>query len=86
MNTNKVVYGLSIGLIVALIIVAIIFIVLDVKKSHHPPHPHPHPPHPPHPYPNNIGGQTDKHGCYTSAGYKWCKKKNKCVKSWKDNC
>ena len=87
MKTNKVVYGLSIAIIVVLLIVAIVFIILDVKKSgkHHP---HPYPPHPPHPgpYPNNIGGETDKHGCYISAGYKWCKKKKKCIKPWEEHC
>ena len=88
MKTNTVVYGLSIAIIVILLIVAIVFIILDVKKSNKPPHPHPHPPRPPHPrpYPNNIGGETDKHGCYISAGYKWCKKKKKCIRPWEERC
>ena len=89
MKTNTVVYGLSIAIIVILLIVAIVFIILDVKKSNKPPHPHPHPhPYPPHPrpYPNNIGGETDKHGCYISAGYKWCKKKKKCIRPWEERC
>jgi len=87
MKTNTVVYGLSIAIIVILLIVAIVFIILDVKKSNKPPHPHPHP-YPPHPrpYPNNIGGETDKHGCYISAGYKWCKKKKKCIRPWEERC
>ena len=85
MKTNTVVYGLSIAIIVILLIVAIVFIILDVKKSNKPPHPHPYPPHP-RPYPNNIGGETDKHGCYISAGYKWCKKKKKCIRPWEERC
>lgn len=86
MNSNKIIYGLSIGIIVALLIVAIVFIILDVKKSkkhHHPPQPAPSP-HP-QPYPNNIGGETDKHGCYTSAGYQWSKKEKRCVRPWLEN-
>jgi len=87
MKTNTVVYGLSIAIIVILLIVAIVFIILDVKKSNKPPHPHPHPyPPNPRPYPNNIGGETDKHGCYISAGYKWCKKKKKCIRPWEERC
>jgi len=85
MKTNNVVYGLSISIIVVLLIVAIVFIILDVKKSNK--HHH-HPPHPPHPrpYPNNIGGETDKHGCHIPAGYKWCKKKKKCIRPWEEHC
>ena len=87
MKTNTVVYGLSIAIIVILLIVAIVFIILDVKKSNKHPHPHPHPyPPRPRPYPNNIGGETDKHGCYISAGYKWCKKKKKCIRPWEEHC
>ena len=87
MKKNNLIYGFSIAIIVSLLIVAIVFIILDVKKSnknhhhHHPPHPIP-----PRPYPNNIGGETDKHGCHISAGYKWCKKKKKCIRPWEEKC
>ena len=86
MKTNNIVYGFSISIIVVLLIVAIVFIVLDVKKSNK--HHHHHPPHPlpPRPYPNNIGGETDKHGCHISAGYKWCKKKKRCIREWEEDC
>ena len=86
MKKNNLIYGFSIAIIVSLLIVAIVFIILDVKKSnknhhHHPPHPIP-----PRPYPNNIGGETDKHGCHISAGYQWCKKKKKCIRPWEEKC
>jgi hypothetical protein len=28
------------------------------------------------------GADRDDHGCIPSAGYQWCGKENKCVKSW----
>ena len=86
MNSNKVVYGLSISIIVVLLIVAIVFIVIDVTKSNKSHHPHHHPFPPPTPSRNNIGGNTDRHGCLTSAGYKWCKKKMRCIRPWEENC
>ena len=33
-----------------------------------------------------IGGQTDIHGCYGSAGYSWCAVKNKCLRTWEEPC
>jgi len=82
MKTNTVVYGLSIAIIVILLIVAVVFIVLDVKKSNKPPYHLRNP----RPYPNNIGGETDKYGCHISAGYKWCKNKKKCIRPWEEHC
>jgi len=29
----------------------------------------------------SIGGDTDEHGCYISAGYSWCETKNRCISS-----
>jgi hypothetical protein len=29
-----------------------------------------------------VGGDKDVHGCIPSAGYQWCGKENKCVRSW----
>ena len=29
-----------------------------------------------------IGDDKDAHGCIPSAGYQWCGKENKCVRSW----
>ncbi|WP_394825742.1 hypothetical protein [Pendulispora albinea] len=34
---------------------------------------------PPAPMP---GSDRDPHGCIGSAGYQWCAKENKCVRSW----
>ncbi len=33
-----------------------------------------------------IGGQRDKHGCLTPAGYSWCEIKNKCLRVWEEPC
>lgn len=33
-----------------------------------------------------IGGDKDKHGCLTGAGYQWCESRNKCVRAWEDYC
>ncbi len=33
-----------------------------------------------------IGGDTDNHGCLIAAGYSWCDAKNKCIRSWEENC
>jgi hypothetical protein len=29
-----------------------------------------------------VGNDKDRHGCMPSAGYQWCSKENKCVRSW----
>ncbi len=34
------------------------------------------------PEPRRIGGDRDEHGCYRSAGYRWCARENQCVRSW----
>lgn len=31
-----------------------------------------------------IGGNTDAHGCLTSAGYSWNTAKNACTRAWED--
>ncbi|MDD5041798.1 MAG: S-layer homology domain-containing protein [Candidatus Peribacteraceae bacterium] len=33
-----------------------------------------------------IGGQIDAYGCYTSAGYRWCDAKQKCIRIWEEKC
>ncbi len=35
---------------------------------------------------NVIGGQKDEHGCLIGAGYTWCESKEKCIKSWEEDC
>lgn len=40
----------------------------------------------PTPQPQQIGGQTDEHGCYISAGYSWCTIKQKCLRIWEEPC
>jgi hypothetical protein len=32
--------------------------------------------------PTMVGGDKGAHGCIPSAGYQWCGKENKCVRSW----
>ncbi|WP_394846768.1 hypothetical protein LZC95_04800 [Pendulispora brunnea] len=34
------------------------------------------------PAPPMPGSDRDAHGCIGSAGYQWCAKENKCVRSW----
>lgn len=36
--------------------------------------------------PTLVGGDKDVHGCYTAAGYSWCGAKQKCIRSWEENC
>ncbi|MDD5026441.1 MAG: S-layer homology domain-containing protein [Candidatus Peribacteraceae bacterium] len=36
--------------------------------------------------PQQIGGQKDAYGCYTSAGYSWCAAKQKCIRAWEEKC
>lgn len=33
-----------------------------------------------------VGGDRDEHGCIGSAGYSWCEEKQKCLRSWEENC
>ena len=33
-----------------------------------------------------IGGETDEHGCVIPAGYSWCESKQKCLRTWEENC
>jgi putative hemolysin len=35
---------------------------------------------------NIIGGETDEHGCLIAAGYSWCEAKQKCLRTWEENC
>jgi len=36
--------------------------------------------------PAAIGGDKDEHGCYIAAGYSWCESKQKCLRTWEENC
>ena len=33
-----------------------------------------------------IGGDQDEHGCYLMAGYRWCESKQKCLRTWEEDC
>jgi plastocyanin len=33
-----------------------------------------------------VGNDRDVHGCIGSAGYSWCEIKQKCLRSWEENC
>jgi len=33
-----------------------------------------------------VGGDRDEHGCIGSAGYSWCENKQKCLRSWEEEC
>lgn len=33
-----------------------------------------------------VGGDKDEHGCLVSAGYSWCEPKQKCLRSWEEEC
>ena len=35
---------------------------------------------------HGIGGKKDEGGCYISAGYHWCAKKQKCIRPWEETC
>lgn len=37
-------------------------------------------------YSIKLGGEKDKHGCYTMAGYSWCESKQKCIRIWEEDC
>jgi hypothetical protein len=36
--------------------------------------------------PELIGGQKDERGCLIPAGYSWCEAKQKCLRTWEENC
>ena len=33
-----------------------------------------------------IGGETDDNGCLIAAGYSWCESKQKCLRTWEEEC
>ena len=33
-----------------------------------------------------VGNDSDAHGCKASAGYSWCDVKQKCLRTWEENC
>lgn len=33
-----------------------------------------------------IGGDQDEHGCLIAAGYSWCESKQKCLRTWEEEC
>jgi putative hemolysin len=33
-----------------------------------------------------MPGDLDEHGCYTPANYSWCEAKQKCLRTWEENC
>ncbi len=49
------------------ILIAILFSTLSACKAKHE---------------TMVGDDKDAHGCIPSAGYQWCDKGNKCVRSW----
>ena len=49
------------------ILIAILFSTLSACKAKHE---------------RMVGDDKDAHGCIPSAGYQWCGKENKCVRSW----
>ena len=36
--------------------------------------------------PQQIGGDMDEHGCFPSAGYRWCASQCRCVRPWEVRC
>ncbi len=34
----------------------------------------------------DVGGDTDEHGCIASAGYEWCESLQECIRSWETEC
>ena len=82
----QVINGFLITMVLALIITAIVFIIIDsTKKNHHHNH-HNHPNHPNHHRTHEIGNDRDKHGCLISGGYRWCHPKQRCIKPWEESC
>jgi len=35
---------------------------------------------------NMVGNDRDEHGCIGSAGYTWCEQKQKCLRTWEEEC
>ncbi|VVC00943.1 Bacterial extracellular solute-binding proteins, family 3 [uncultured archaeon] len=33
-----------------------------------------------------VGGGSDANGCVASAGYEWCEARQKCIRTWEENC
>ncbi|MDP2812208.1 MAG: hypothetical protein Q8O32_00755, partial [bacterium] len=33
-----------------------------------------------------IGGDKDEYGCLIAAGYSWCEPKQKCLRTWEEEC
>ena len=33
-----------------------------------------------------IGNETDEHGCLLMAGYTWCEPKQRCIRTWEEDC
>ncbi len=33
-----------------------------------------------------VGGDRDEHGCIPSAGYTWCEEKQKCLRTFEEQC
>lgn len=33
-----------------------------------------------------IGGDKDEYGCLIGAGYSWCQSKNRCLRTWEEDC
>lgn len=33
-----------------------------------------------------VGADEDEHGCKASAGYSWCESKEKCLRTWEEEC
>ena len=33
-----------------------------------------------------VGNDRDEHGCIGSAGYEWCELKQKCMRTWEEEC
>lgn len=33
-----------------------------------------------------IGGDKDEYGCLIAAGYSWCQSKEKCIRTWEEDC
>lgn len=38
------------------------------------------------PPPVIVGNDSDLHGCKAPAGYRWCEVKQKCLRTWEENC
>jgi len=33
-----------------------------------------------------VGNDSDEQGCKASAGYQWCEEKQKCLRTWEEEC